>query len=114
MKQTEESIIENIVGYVVASQIDEYDRIMGVIISSEDDEYEVEMSGLGEKLLDFIDEEVEVRGIVDEERDGSKWITVIGYDVLENGFDEDSDDVYLDDLDLEDLDFASLEAVYAY
>jgi hypothetical protein len=113
MKKTEETIGETIVGIVVASQVDEDDRVIGVIISTEDDDYEVDMSGLGEDLLDFLDEEVEARGIVEEERDGTKWITVIEYEVMPYDSDEDSDENYGDEIDFEGLDFDHFEDQYA-
>lgn len=113
MKKAEETIGETIVGFVAASQVDEDDCVVGVIISTEDDDYEVDMSGLGEDLLDFLDEEVEVRGIVEEERDGTKWITVIEYEVMPYDSDEDSDENYGDEIDFEGLDFDHLEDQYA-
>jgi hypothetical protein len=114
MKMTEETIRETIVGTVAASQVDEYDRVIGVTLLAEDDEYEVEMSGLGEELLDYMDEEVEVTGIIEEENDGTKWITLSGYEALEDDSDEDSDEDYGNDLGLEDLDFDYFEDQYAY
>jgi len=105
---------ETIVGIVAVSETDEEDRVIGVCILAEDDEYEVEMSGLGEDLLEFLDEEVEVTGIIEEERDGTKRITVSGYEALEDDSDEDSDEDYGNDLDLEDLDFDYFEDQYAY
>lgn len=114
MKKPEETSQETIVGMVTASQVDEDDRIMGITISTEDDEYEVEMSSMGEELLDFLDEEVEVSGLVYEERDGTKWITVTGYEVMYYDDDEESDEGYDDDLDLEDLDFDNIEDQHAY
>ena len=69
---------------------------------------------LVEKLLEFMDEEVEVTGIIEEENDGTKWITMSGYEPLEDDSDEDSDEEYGNDLDLEDLDFDYLEDQFAY
>ena len=114
MKQTEETTLETIVGIVAASQVDEDDRVIAVIISTDDEDYEVDMSGLGEDLLDFIDEEVEVTGIVAEESDGTKSITATSYEVLEYDSDEDSDEDYGDGLDFEDLAFDDLGDQYAY
>ena len=94
--------------------MDEEDRVIGVCILAEDDEYEVEMSGLGEDLLEFLDEEVEVTGIIEEERDGTKWISVSAYDVLEDNAYEDSEEEYGNDLDLEDLDFDYFEDQSAF
>ena len=114
MKQTEETTLETIVGIVAASQVDEDDHVIAVTISTDDEDYEVDMSGLGEDLLDFIDEEVEVTGIVAEESDGTKSITATSYEVLEYDSDEDSDEDYGDGLDFEDLAFDDLGDQYAY
>lgn len=114
MKQTEETTLETIVGIVAVSQVDEDDCAIAVIISTDDEDYEVDMSGLGEDLLDFIDEEVEVTGIVEEESDGTKSISATSYEVLEYDSDDDSDEDYGDSRGFEDLEFDDLEDQYAY
>jgi hypothetical protein len=110
MKKTEETIIETIVGIIVANQVGEDDRVNAIIISTDDEDYEVDMSGMGEDLLDFLDEEVEVTGIVEEESDGTQLITVTSYEVLQY----DSDEDYGDDLGFEGLIFDDLGEQYAY
>ena len=84
-----------IVGYVVPSEWDNDDNVVSISISTDDDDYVVEVNKLGEELFDFLDEDVEVTGIVREDKDGTKRIRVISYEVLEDVEDEyDEDDDY--------------------
>ena len=57
------------------------------------------MNKLGEELFDFLDEDVEVTGTVREDKDGTKRIQVISYEVLEDveGEDDDEDFSYDDE-----------------
>jgi hypothetical protein len=86
---------ETIVGYVVPSEWDNEDNVVAIGISTEDDEYVVELNKLGEELFDFLDEDVEVTGLVRDDKDGTKRIRVTSYEVL-----EDTEDEYEEDEDL--------------
>lgn len=92
-----------ITGSVVPSDWDNDDNIIAISISTEDDDYVVEMNKLGEELFDFLDEDVEVIGFVREDRDGSKRIRVISYEVLdEMEEDEEGEEFGYDDYDEEE------------
>ena len=103
MKQSKPPREETIVGYVVPSEWDSEDNVVSISISTDDDDYVVEMNQLGEELFDFLDEDVEVTGTVREDKDGTKRIRVISYEVLEDvdDGDEDEDFSYDDDEDEE-------------
>ena len=89
---------ETIVGYVVPSEWDSEDNVVSISITTDDDDYVVEMNKLGEELFDFLDEDVEVTGTVRDDKDGTKRIRVISYEVLEDvEEDEDGDFGYDDD-----------------
>jgi len=94
---------ETIVGYVVPSEWDSDDNVVSIAISTEEDDYLVEMNKLGEELFDFLDEDVEVTGVVREDRDGTKRIRITSYEVLEDVDDdyEEEDDYNFDDEDEE-------------
>ena len=79
-----------ILGYLTPSEWDDDDNVVSVAISTDDDYYVVELNGLGEELFDILDEDVEVTGIVEKERDGTNRITVTSYEVLsEDDYEED-------------------------
>jgi hypothetical protein len=95
-----------ITGFVAADEWDERDNVIAIAISTEDEDYRVELNKLGEELFDFMDEDVEVTGTIREDKDGTKYINVTNYEVLEDqeyeeeeGFsgDDDYDDPDLDD-----------------
>jgi hypothetical protein len=92
MKKDKTPKEETIVGYVVPSEWDNEDNVVAISITTDDDDYLVEMNKLGEELFDFLDEDVEVTGIVREDRDGTKRIRITSYEVL-----EDADDDYEED-----------------
>ena len=93
---------ETIVGYVLPAEWDNEDNVISISISTEDDDYVVELNKLGEELFDFLDEDVEVTGVIREDRDGTKRIRVTNYEVLEEteeDHDEDEDLDYDEDED---------------
>jgi uncharacterized membrane protein YcgQ (UPF0703/DUF1980 family) len=96
-KQTPPPKEETVFGYVVPSEWDSDDNVVAISITTDDDDYVVELNKLGEELFDFLDEDVEVTGIVREDKDGTKRIRVTSYEVL-----EDTEDEYDED---EDYDF---------
>jgi autonomous glycyl radical cofactor GrcA len=103
MKKTKPPREETIVGYVVPSEWDSEDNVVSISITTDDDDYVVEMNKLGEELFDFLDEDVEVTGTVREDKDGTKRIRVISYEVLEDAEDEyDDEEFSYDDEDDEE------------
>ena len=99
-------------GTLMPGDWDDDDNIIALEISTDDDVFQVEMNGLWDELKDLVessDEEVEVTGYVTEERDGTKWVRVTGYDVLSVREDED-DEAYSYDED--DPDFEEGEVVF--
>jgi hypothetical protein len=87
-------------GYIEVDYSVGDENVTGIKIVADDDEYTVEMDGFGEELLLFLDEEIEVTGIISEEKDGNKYIKITGYDILaeesedESFFDYDDYDRY--------------------
>ncbi|RPI75554.1 MAG: hypothetical protein EHM45_14810 [Desulfobacteraceae bacterium] len=113
MKKNKSEKEETLVGFILPSEWDNNDNVTGISISTDDDEYTVENNKLGEELFDFLDEDVRVTGMVSEERDGTKHITITEYDILEltdeeedleYGEEEDEYRYDEDDLDEEDPD----------
>jgi hypothetical protein len=80
-----------ITGYVIATDWGWDAEVSGIKIETHDDEYVVEPNGLGEELFNEIDSEVEVTGIVMEEMDGTKQITVTNYEVLRQARDKEDE-----------------------
>ena len=78
-----------------------------VCIQTEDDDFLVERNDLGDELFDSLDRDVEVTGIVTEDRDGTMRITVTNYEVVNEG-DDDADEDFGDKDDGE-LDFGYRE-----
>lgn len=95
-KQTVKEREETIIGYVIPNEWDNEDNVISIRVSTDDDDYLVELNKLGEELFDFLDEDVEITGIVREDKDGTKRIKVISYEVI-----EDTDEKYEEDDDLE-------------
>lgn len=113
MKKNKSEKEETLVGFILPSEWDNNDNVTGISISTDDDEYTVENNKLSEELFDFLDEDVRVTGMVSEERDGTKHITITEYDILEltdeeedleYGEEEDEYRYDEDDLDEEDPD----------
>jgi hypothetical protein len=86
-RKTSKEII--VTGYVTASDWDLNDVASAISIENEDEEYVVQNEDLVEELLDFLDEEIEVKGIVTEGGDGTKYIRVTSYEMLESDDDQD-------------------------
>ena len=91
-KKSEPPKEETIVGYVVPNEWDNEDNVVAISISTDDDDYVVELNKLGEELFDFLDEDVEVTGIIRDDKDGTKRIRVTSYEVLEDVEDENEED----------------------
>ncbi len=80
-----------ITGYVLAAEWGPDDDVTAVRIETEDEEYHVIADDIGQRLYDLLDCEVEVTGLVEGEKDGTKSIAVTSYEVIS----EDTD--YFDD-----------------
>ena len=104
VKKNEPPKEETIVGFVVPSEWDNDDNVVAITIATDDDDYVVELNKMGEELFDFLDEDVEVTGIVREDKDGTKRVRVTSYEVLEDADDEDEDEDLSFDNDNEDED----------
>ena len=96
---------ENIRGYVLPTEWDNDDKVIGASIQTETDDFEVDQNGTGKELLNFLDKEVEVTGMVRQNRHGTKIITVSDYEVLDESDDEDD----YQDRDRGDIDFGNGE-----
>jgi len=84
-------------GYVAASEWDAGDNVVAINILTDDEEYDVELNELGVELCDFLDEDVEVTGILKKGRKGTKLLKVTNYKPLENrGYDREDDDYEYD------------------
>ena len=89
-----------ITGFVTEIELEDGDE--GVQIESDDFEYQVVMDKKGKMLLDYLDEEVEVTGVVSKTK-GVRSITVSKFNALDDYDDEDDDDDdYDDDEDYDD------------
>lgn len=93
MKRKIKAIEETLRGYVVATEWDKHDNVIEVSIQTEDDDYQVDDSNaLGKDLFDFLDQEIEVTGIVRQDRHGTNIITVMDFERLDEEDDFRSDD----------------------
>lgn len=90
MKRNKFEKEETLVGFILPSNWDNDDNVIGISISTDDDEYMVENNKLGEELFDFLDEDVRVTGMVTDEKDGTKHITISDYEILELADEEES------------------------
>ena len=85
-----------ITGIVMATDWDDEDEITGVEISTDDESYCVEKNAMWHELVELCDNQVEVTGLVVEEKDGTNRILVTGYETLEDMNYDDDDTVYDD------------------
>ena len=82
---------QNIKGYVVPVDWDNDDSVIEISIQTDNDDYEVGQNGLGRELLEFLDKEVEVTGMV-EVQGGENFISIISYEVIEETEYEDDEE----------------------
>ena len=99
--KSKETIIN---GYIEADEWDEDDNVIGVKVITDYEDYSIEMNGPGEELLSFLGEDVEITGIVEDEKDGSKLIKVTGFEILAESDEEDDFDLDFED----DFDFDAM------
>lgn len=98
-------------GYIVPEEWDSNDNVVAIGLTTDEDDYSIELNKMGEELFDFLDEDVEITGFVKEDKDGTKRITVTGYEILpsddfdeeeeyeEYGYDDENDENDMDDDD---------------
>ncbi|MBN2061194.1 MAG: hypothetical protein JW882_12345 [Deltaproteobacteria bacterium] len=95
-------------GYIEADEWDDDDNVIGAKVVTDYEDYSIEMNGLGEELLSFLGEDVEITCTVEEEKDGSKIIKVTGFEILaENEDDFDLD--FEDDFDFDEMMIDNME-----
>lgn len=71
-------------GVVSPVDWDDEDHVTAIsIFTSDDAEYAVELNSLGRDLLDFLDEEVVVHGIVRVDAEGVQTVRVKEFDLVE-------------------------------
>jgi hypothetical protein len=103
MKKKRPPMEFTVAGYVRATDWDLNDMVNEISIETGDEDYVVAQNDLAEELFKLLDREVEVTGIVKENREGIKWITPTSYEVLSETDDEEDEYDGLDDSDLLDL-----------
>ena len=93
-----------ITGFVRDDDWDFEGNVIAVSIEADEEEYTVDLNGLGEELLDYVGEEVEVKCTIEQDRDGTLHIHVLDFDVIsekedddEGSYDYEDDDEILDD-----------------
>ncbi|MFH1487537.1 MAG: hypothetical protein ABII06_01415 [Pseudomonadota bacterium] len=104
MKKTNKKNEVTISGFITVTEWDDDDNVMALEISADDEDYVVERNSLWEELAELWQEDVEVTGIVSEDRSGTKRITVTSYEVLSDLDEEDEDYSDYDDFDGEEDD----------
>ena len=87
-----------IVGYVTAAEWDG-DEVSVVDVITDDGDYVVEANEFTEELIDLAGEEVEVTGYVREDEEGTRYILVTDYELLEEDRDFEADAWYDEELD---------------
>jgi hypothetical protein len=94
-------------GFVSADDWDGRKRVIAISITTDDEDYRVELDKVGEELFDYLDEDVEVTGTIRQEKNGTTYIRVTHYEVLEEAYgreksflgEDDDDDSDFDDED---------------
>ena len=85
-------------GIVIATEWDDEDEITALEISTDEESYSVEKNAIWYELVDLWDTQVEVTGMVIEEKDDTKRILVTSYETLEDmNYDDEEmsyDDIY--------------------
>ncbi len=95
-KQLREEVI--ITGYVRATDWDWEDDVSGISLETPDDEeYVIDPNELEDGLFLEVDREVELTGIVEQDHDGTKHITVISYKSLSDPSDWEDEDYDYDE-----------------
>jgi len=90
-------------GFVSADEWDGRKNVIAISITTDDEDYRVELDKVGEELFDYLDEDVEVTGTIRQEKNGTKYIRVTHYEVLEEAY--ESEESFLGEDDDDDSDF---------
>ena len=98
MEDDDNAFEMTISGVVMAIEWDDDDDVTEIELSTDDDSYYIEKNALWDELADLCDSQVEVTGVITEEKDGTKQILVTAYEALDDiDYDEEGiefDDVY--------------------
>jgi hypothetical protein len=98
MKREDSSEEITITGYVTPTDWDWDDDVSAVSIETHDDMYAIEPNRLGEELFSELESEVEVKGFLEKDRDGTERINVTSYEVLTRAGDREEQNYgYYDD-----------------
>ena len=101
MKKRKKTYNASIAGYIIASDWDENDNIVEISLQAEIDDYFIVQNRFGKELIEQVDKKVEIRGVVTEDRDGTKWLKVSKYEILSD-YDEEENIDNFDDPDSDD------------
>jgi len=71
-----------IVGTVTAIQFNDNDKVVAVTIDTADGYYDVSDNSIGKELLELLDKNITATGIVSEDKDGNRIITIETYKIL--------------------------------
>ncbi|GEM_PF-4435284 len=71
-----------IVGTVTAIEFDDNDKVVAVTIDTSDGYYDVSDNSIGKELLKLSDKNITATGIVGEDKDGNRIITIETYEIL--------------------------------
>ena len=71
-------------GYLAAREWDHNDNVVSIDLLTDDEDYEIELNKVGVDLFDFLDEDVEVTGVLRKGRNGTALIRVTSYEPLGN------------------------------
>jgi hypothetical protein len=103
MKRKKPPLEFTVTGYVRATDWDLNDIVNEISIETDHEDYVVDQKDSGEELFDLLDREVEVTGIIKEDREGIKRITLTSYQALSEADDAEEDDYEYDDSDWQDF-----------
>lgn len=96
MKAKKKGKISTVSGLINAIDWDEDGNVTGVAIrTAEEEEYLVMGDDIGKELLEIENEEVKAKGVVTEDQDGNRVITISDYEVIvPEPMEEETEDSY--------------------
>ena len=71
-----------IIGTIVESETDEDGNILAIDLETEEGTYSIELSGVGEELVSYMGETVEIEGFVTEDDDGWRYLEVLSFTIV--------------------------------
>jgi hypothetical protein len=93
-----------ITGFVRDDDWDFEGNAIAVSIEADEEEYTVDLDGMGEELLDYVGEEVEVKCTIAQDKDGTLHIHVLDFDVISEKEDDDEGSYdYEDDDEIDEI-----------